>query len=91
MTSSYFWIYMIILLLCIILPAHFARRRRLRLLKKRKQRGERNNMTLKLLTECIGKKVELYGEGGISGYSGTVLAVEENLLTVEHIRVILLV
>ena len=24
-------------------------------------------MTSKLLTECIGKNVELYGEGGISG------------------------
>ena len=79
---------MIILLLCIILPAHFARRRRLRLLKKRKQRGERNNMTLKLLTECIGKKVELYGEGGISGYSGTVLAVEENLIKIEDKKTI---
>lgn len=45
-------------------------------------------MTLKLLTECIGKDVELYGEGGISGYAGKVLAVEENLLKIEDKRTI---
>ncbi len=45
-------------------------------------------MTSKLLTECIGKNVELYGEGGISGYAGKVIAVEENLVKIEDKKTI---
>ncbi len=45
-------------------------------------------MTSKLLTECIGKTVELYGEGGISGYAGKVIAVEENLVKIEDKKTI---
>ena len=45
-------------------------------------------MTSQLLSECIGKNVELYGEGGISGFSGKVLAVEENLIKIEDKRTI---
>ena len=45
-------------------------------------------MTSKLLSECIGKNVELYGEGGITGFSGKVLAVEENLIKIENKKTI---
>lgn len=45
-------------------------------------------MTSKLLTECIGKNVELYGEGGISGFAGKVLDVEENLVKIEDKKTI---
>ena len=45
-------------------------------------------MTSKLLTECIGKDVELYGEGGLYGYAGKILAVEENLVKVEDKKTI---
>lgn len=48
-------------------------------------------MTSKLLSECVGKKVELYGEGGISGFVGKVLEVENNLIKIEdkkNIRII---
>ncbi len=40
-------------------------------------------MTSKLLSECVGKQVELYGEGGLSGFAGTVLEVENNLIKIE--------
>ena len=40
-------------------------------------------MASKLLSECVGKRVELYGEGGLSGYAGTVLEVENNLIKIE--------
>ena len=40
-------------------------------------------MASKLLSECVSKRVELYGEGGLSGYSGTVLEVENNLIKIE--------
>ena len=45
-------------------------------------------MTSQLLSECIGKNVELYGEGGISGFAGKVLAVEENLIKIEDKRTV---
>ena len=45
-------------------------------------------MTSKLLTECIGKDVELDGEGGISGFAGKVLDVEENLVKIEDKKTI---
>ncbi len=48
-------------------------------------------MTSKLLSECVGKNVELYGEGGISGFVGKVLEVENNLIKIEdkkNIRII---
>ena len=60
----------------------------MRLLRmRRRQKGE-TLMTSKLLSECIGKKVELYGEGGISGYSGTVIEVENNLIKIEDKKTI---
>lgn len=71
-----------------MLPQYYTRKRRLRLQKRRRKNEGVERMTLKLLTECIGKDVELYGEGGISGYAGKVLAVEENLLKIEDKRTI---
>ena len=45
-------------------------------------------MTSKLLSECVGKQVELYGEGGLSGFSGKVLEVENNLIKIEDKKTI---
>lgn len=85
---SYWYFSIILLLFCVILPQEYARRRR-RLQKIRKRRnGGESRMTSKLLTECIGKEVELYGEGGISGYAGKVIAVEENLVKIEDKKTI---
>ena len=50
-------------------------------------KGE-NIMTSKLLSECVGKNVELYGEGGISGFAGKVLEVENNLIKIEDKKTI---
>ena len=88
MTSNYIFVYMIIILFCIILPQYYARQRRRRLRKKRLLQGEKAIMTSKLLSECVGKQVELYGEGGISGFAGKVLAVEENLIKIEDKKTI---
>ena len=86
---SYWYIYFMILLFGIILPQYWSRRRRrLRQKKLRMKKGGNNLMTSQLLSECIGKNVELYGEGGISGFSGKVLAVEENLIKIEDKRTI---
>jgi hypothetical protein len=60
----------------------------IRLSRRRRKNGGQNLMTSKLLTECIGKNVELYGEGGISGYAGKVIAVEENLVKIEDKKTI---
>ncbi|MBO4320003.1 MAG: hypothetical protein J5857_05985 [Treponema sp.] len=88
MISSYLYIYTIAILFGIILPWYYSRKRRMRLLRmRRRQKGE-TLMTSKLLSECIGKKVELYGEGGISGYSGTVIEVENNLIKIEDKKTI---
>ncbi|MDD5930569.1 MAG: hypothetical protein PUC37_12280 [Spirochaetales bacterium] len=43
-------------------------------------------MASQLLSELIGKEVQLYGEGGISGFAGKVIAVEENLIKIEEKR-----
>lgn len=56
-------------------------------MKMKRLKGEKT-MTSKLLSECVGKKVELYGEGGISGYCGTVLEVENNLIKIEDKKTI---
>ena len=85
---SYWYIYFFILFFCIYLPYYYARKRRLRLIKLRRKNGGTRLMTSKLLTECIGKNVELYGEGGISGYAGKVIAVEENLVKIEDKKTI---
>ncbi|MBP5603237.1 MAG: hypothetical protein J6X78_10980 [Treponema sp.] len=45
-------------------------------------------MTSKLLSECVGKQVELYGEGGLYGYVGKVLEVENNLIKIEDKKTI---
>ena len=40
-------------------------------------------MAPKMLSECIGKKVTIYIEGGLGGYVATVLAVEDNFIKIE--------
>ena len=40
-------------------------------------------MVPKMLSECIGKKVSIYIEGGLGGYVATVLAVEDNFIKIE--------
>ncbi len=40
-------------------------------------------MAPKMLSECIGKKVSIYIEGGLGGYVATVLAVEDNFIKIE--------
>ncbi len=45
-------------------------------------------MAPKMLTECIGKLVTIYTEGGLGGYVATVLAVEDNFIKIEDKRTI---
>ncbi|MBO4533514.1 MAG: hypothetical protein IKX70_01615 [Treponema sp.] len=40
-------------------------------------------MAPKMLSECIGKQVTIYIEGGLGGYVATVLAVEDNFIKIE--------
>ena len=40
-------------------------------------------MAPKMLSECIGKKVTIFIEGGLGGYVATVLAVEDNFIKIE--------
>ena len=56
--------------------------------KRKMQKGEKEIMTSKLLSECVGKQVELYGEGGLYGYVGKVLEVENNLIKIEDKKTI---
>ena len=85
-SSWYIWF---IIFFCIILPAEYARKRRQRRIRrKNRQKGESQIMSSKLLSECVGKQVELYGEGGISGYAGKVLEVENNLIKIEDKKTI---
>lgn len=71
----------------IFLPQYYARRRRrIRQKKLRMLNGGHKKMASQLLSELIGKEVQLYGEGGISGFAGKVIAVEENLIKIEEKR-----
>ena len=80
-SSWYIWF---IIFFCIILPQYYEKKRRQRRIRQRNRlKGETQIMTSKLLSECVGKQVELYGEGGISGYAGKVLEVENNLIKIE--------
>ena len=91
MISSFVPIFIIIIIFGITIPQYYARRKRMRLQRKRKMLEGENTMTSKLLSECVGKNVELYGEGGISGFVGKVLEVENNLIKIEdkkNIRII---
>ena len=45
-------------------------------------------MAPKMLSECIGKKVTIYIEGGLGGYVATVLAVEDNFIKIEDKKTI---
>ena len=83
MFSSYYTVFIMILFFGLILPQYYRHKRRIRLRNIKKRRGELNIMTSKLLSECVGKQVELYGEGGLSGFAGTVLEVENNLIKIE--------
>ena len=78
--SSYYFI--IVFVLCIYLPMIHSRRRRHRQLRRRTRKGEKF-MAPKMLSECIGKKVTIYIEGGLGGYVATVLAVEDNFIKIE--------
>ncbi len=72
---------------CLLLPQYWARRRRrIRQKKLRMLNGGHNKMASQLLSELIGKEVQLYGEGGISGFAGKVIAVEDNLIKIEEKR-----
>ena len=79
MSSNYFLI--IVFFLCIYLPMVQSKRRRRRI-RRRMKKGE-NHMAPKMLSECIGKKVTIYIEGGLGGYVATVLAVEDNFIKIE--------
>ena len=84
----YYWfIFFMIIFFCLLPPQYWARRRRrIRQKKLRMLNGGHNKMASQLLSELIGKEVQLYGEGGISGFAGKVIAVEDNLIKIEEKR-----
>lgn len=84
----YYWFLLFMFIFFgIFLPQYYARRRRrIRQKKLRMLNGGHKKMASQLLSELIGKEVQLYGEGGISGFAGKVIAVEENLIKIEEKR-----
>jgi preprotein translocase subunit YajC len=78
--SSYYLL--IVFFLCIYLPMVHRKRRRRRQFRRRMRKGEKF-MAPKMLSECIGKQVTIYIEGGLGGYVATVLAVEDNFIKIE--------
>lgn len=63
------------------------KRRRRRIIRKKrelKRKGAKRTMPIRILADCIGKKVRIYIEGEFGGFEATVLEIEENWIKVEE-------